>query len=68
MICHMLTPLAFRALISLSDDIRPNTSTVDTSIESGTVKRSMSGIMYSRKRPSRPKPTPFVSSSKARKK
>lgn len=68
MICQRLMPLAFRATISLSDDILPKMSTVATRMDKGSVKRSMSGIISNRNRMRSDGATPFDSRSKALKK
>ena len=68
MICHRLMPLALSATISLSDDILPKMRTVATRMESGRVKRNMSGIISRRKRTRRDGATPLERRSKARKK
>ena len=68
MICHRLMPLALRATISLSDDIRPKMRTVATRMDNGSVKRSMSGIISRRKRTRSDGATPLERRSNARKK
>ena len=68
MICQRLMPLALRATISLSDDILPKMRTVATRMDSGRVKRSMSGIISRRKRTRSDGATPLERRSKARKK
>ena len=67
-ICHRLIPLALSATISLSDDILPKMRTVATKMESGRVKRNMSGIISRRKRTRSDGATPFERRSNARKK
>ena len=67
-ICHRLIPLALSATISLSDDILPKMRTVATKMESGRVKRNMSGIISRRKRTRSNGATPLERRSKARKK
>ena len=67
-ICHRLIPLALSATISLSDDILPKMRTVATKMESGRVKRNMSGIISRRKRTRSDGATPLERRSKARKK